>query len=221
MAKPYFRDWGNLKYHEGKSFISPPRIFKAEASLFFPNLYGETLVKASKGPVDTTPLLAGKASVVTVFSGMWAEGQADSFVSAKSNPELHEVLSQNKDVTQMVRINYEDNSAKAWLVRMFSGSLRKKIPQEDWNKYFVVRRGITDEMREHMGLLNSKVGYTYLVDHQCRVRWAASASAHPDELDGLNRGLARLADEIRRDATLPATAREQHPGKKRLQKAAE
>lgn len=217
MAKPYFRDWGNLKYHSGKSFIAPPRLFKAELSLFFPNFYGETLLKTAKEPRDTTPLLMGKASVVTLFSSQWAETQIQSFVSQKANPELHEVLAQNSDIAQVVHINYEDNAAKAWLIRMFRGSLRKKFPEKDWDKYFVVRRGITDQIREYIGLLNSKVGYTYLVDQHCRIRWAGSGPSHPDELEGLNKGVARLAEDIREEAALPASAREQHPGKKHLQ----
>lgn len=220
MAKPYFRDWGNLKYHEGKSFISPPRLFRADMSLFFPNLYGQPLAKGSasaskSGEVDTTPLLTGKASVVTVFNGQWAQNQADTFISGKANPALHEVVDANPDVAQIVRINYEDNAAKAWLVRMFMGSLRKRLPERDWKTYLLVRQGITDEMREYTGLLNSKVGYTFLVDQHCRIRWAGSASAHPDELEGLNKGLARMVDDIRKEATLPATAREQPGAKKR------
>ncbi|KAF4123370.1 mitochondrial ATPase complex subunit ATP10 [Geosmithia morbida] len=215
MAKPYFRDWGNLKYHEGKSFISPPRLFRADMSLFFPNLYGQPLAKNGKEFVDTTPLLTGKASVVTIFNGQWAQNQADTWISPESNPALQEVLDQNSDVAQMVRINYEDNSAKAWLVRMFMGSLRKRLPERDWPTYLLVRQGITDEMREYTGLLNSKVGYTYLVDHHCRIRWAGSGPSHPDELEGLNKGLVRIAEDIRKEAKLPPTAREQLPSKRR------
>jgi mitochondrial ATPase complex subunit ATP10 len=216
MSKPYFRDWGNLKFYEGKSFIAPPRIFKAELSLFFPNFYGQTLLKTPKTPRDTTPTLVGKASVVSIFSSQWAEGQAQSWVSQKSNPELHTILAENSDVAQMVHINYEDNSAKAWLIGLFMGSLRKKFPEKDWDKYFLVRRGLTDEIRECIGLLNSKVGYTYLVDQHCRIRWAGSGPSHPDELEGLNKGVARVAEDIRKEALLPASAREQLPGKKRL-----
>lgn len=213
MAKPYFRDWGNLKFHEGKSFIAPPRLFKAELSLFFPNLYGET-IKKKDIPRDTTPTLTGKVSVVSIFSSQWAERQIQSWTSKESNPELHKVIAENHGLAQMVNINYEDNTAKAWLISMFMGSLRKKSPEQDWDKYFLVRRGITDEIRECIGLLNSKVGYTYLVDQHCRIRWAGSGPSHPDELEGLNKGVARVADEIRKEAQLPATAREQRPGKK-------
>ncbi|KAG9249847.1 ATP10 protein-domain-containing protein [Emericellopsis atlantica] len=209
MSKPYFRDWGNLKFHEGKSFISPPRLFKAELSLYFPNFYGQTLVKGSQ-PTDTTPVLTGKASVVSVFSSQWAETQIQSFVSSDANPGLHEAVTHNQDVAQMVYLNYEDNRAKAMLVKWFMGSLRKKFPERDWDKYFLVQRGLSDAIREHIGLLNSKVGYTFLVDQNCRIRWAGSGTAHPDELEGLNRGLVRMAEEVRRANYKPATAREAH-----------
>ncbi|KAH6608702.1 hypothetical protein Trco_002048 [Trichoderma cornu-damae] len=220
ISRPYFRDWGNLQYHEGKSFIAPPRLFKAELSLFFPNLYGETLVKQDKSPRDTTPLLSGRASVVSIFSSQWAERQAESFTSSAANPPLHEVLERSGDAAQLVRINYEDNAGKAWLVKLFMGSLRSKIGEKDWDKYFLVRRGITDEIRESIGLLNSKVGYTYLVDHHCRIRWAGSGSSQPEELESLAKGLGKLVEDIKKEALLPATAREKLPGKPRLENAA-
>ena len=207
MSKPYFRDWGNLKFHEGKSFIAPPRLFKADVSLYFPNFYGETLLKKAKEARDTTPVLSGKVSVVSIYSSQWAERQAQTFVSKKANPALHEVLAQNSDVAQMVNINYEDNKAKAWLIRLFMGSLRRKFPEQDWGKYFLVRRGITDDIRESIGLLNSKVGYTFLVDQHFRIRWAGSGPAHPVEQESLAKGTARLAEDIRKESKAPAAAR--------------
>ncbi|KAL7789416.1 ATP10 domain-containing protein [Trichoderma ceciliae] len=219
ISRPYFRDWGNLQYHEGKSFIAPPRLFKAELSLFFPNLYGHTLVKKDKSPRDTTPLLSGRASVVSIFSSQWAERQAESFISKDANPQLHQVLERSGDSAQLVRINYEDNSGKALLVRLFMGSLRKRLGEKNWDKYFLVQRGITDEIRESIGLLNSKVGYTYLVDHHCRIRWAGSGSSHLDELESLAKGLGKLVEDMKNEVSLPATAREKLPGKPHLENA--
>lgn len=216
MSRPYFRDWNNLQYHEGKSFLAPPRLFKAELSLFFPNLYGETLVKTDKRPRDTTPILTGKASVVSIFSSRWAEMQVETFTSQSANPALHEALAQSKGLAQLVNVNYESNAGKAWLVKMFMGSLRKKIPERDWDKYFLVRRGITDNIRESVGLLNSKVGYTYLVDQHCRIRWASSGSSELEERESLARGLRRITEEIRKEAALPATAREPPRAKSHL-----
>ncbi|KAL6800267.1 ATP10 domain-containing protein [Trichoderma sp. SZMC 28012] len=191
----------------------------AELSLFFPNLYGQTLVKNDKSPRDTTPLLSGRASVVSIFSSQWAERQVESFISKEANPLLHQVLESSGDEAQLVRINYEDNNGKALLVKLFMGGLRKRFGEKNWDKYFLVQRGITDEIRESIGLLNSKVGYTYLVDHHCRIRWAGSGSGHPDELESLAKGLGKLVDDIKKEALLPATAREKLPGKPHLEKA--
>lgn len=174
-------------------------------------------MKTDKNPRDTTPLLTGKASVICFFSSRWAEQQVATFTSKEENPALHETLAKNPDTTQLVNINYEDNAGKAWLVRFFMGTLRRQFPEKDWDKYFLVRRGLTDDIRESIGLLNSKVGYVFLVDKYCRVRWAGSGTAHPVETEGLAKGLSRIVDEMEHEATLPATAKEQHPGKQHLE----
>ncbi|KAL2199659.1 ATP10 protein-domain-containing protein [Corynascus similis CBS 632.67] len=196
ISRPYFRDWRNLQFHEGKTFLSPPRPFRADLSLYFPNLYGRTLARVD---ADTTPLLEGRASVVAIFSSMWAENQARTFTSPDQNPALHEALQASGGRAQLVQVNVEEDMLKAWLVRFFSGSLRQRVGKENWDKYFLVRRGITDEIRESIGLLNSKVGYTYLVDHQCRIRWAGSGPAAPGEKEGLVKGVQRILSEMEQE----------------------
>lgn len=195
MSRPYFRDWSNLGMHKGKTFIAPPRLFRGDLSLYFPNLFGQTLSKTDRKPRDTTPVLEGKASVVSIFSSVWAENQANSFVSKEANPALDEVLMASGGQAQLVRINVEENALKAFLIRLFIGSLRRRVGKANWDRYFVVRRGISDEIRESIGLLNSKVGYTYLVDGDCRIRWAGSGLAEPEEREGLVKGVQRLLSE--------------------------
>lgn len=196
MARPYFRDWTNLALHKGKTFIAPPRLFKHEHSLYFPNLYGKTVDPKYNEPRDTTTVLRGKASVVAIFSTGWGEKQVMSFMSKKNNPALHEVLDKNLDVAQIVRINVEDTSRlKYWLVRMFAWNIRKLIHASNWSRYFIVRAGITDEIRESIGYLNSKVGYVYLVDGDCKIRWAGSGTAEGHEVGSLANGLQKLLEE--------------------------
>ncbi|KAI0135512.1 ATP10 protein-domain-containing protein [Daldinia grandis] len=197
MSRPYYRDWGNLRFHKGKTFFSPPRPFKGDLSLFFPNLYGRTLLKSDRKPRDTTPTLQDKISIVSVFTSVWAENQINSFVSKEANPELETVLQQNKDVVQRVWINYEDNSMKAWLIKLFMGGVRRRIGEPNWDRYFIVRKGLNDEIRENTGLLNSSVGYVYLLDGQCRIRWAGSGPSENDEREGLVKGVQRLLDEAK------------------------
>ncbi|KAJ4408626.1 Mitochondrial ATPase complex subunit atp10 [Gnomoniopsis sp. IMI 355080] len=199
MIRPYFRDWKNLDLHHGKTFIAPPRLFKHDKSLYFPNLFGQTLLKNTSLPRDTTPVLQGKASVVTLYSSTWAESQADSFMSEKANPDLHEILKAHKGHAQLVRVNIEDQSRlRYWILRFIARWLRKNYPEEAWGKYFMVRAGISDEIRESIGYLNSKVGYIYLVDGDCKIRWAGSGPAKAEEVQSLTKGMRTLITEMKK-----------------------
>lgn len=40
-------------------------------------------------------------------------------------------------------------------------------------------------LREPLGMTNRHVGYVYLVDEQCRIRWAGCADAKPEEAEAL------------------------------------
>ncbi|KAK8113619.1 hypothetical protein PG999_005688 [Apiospora kogelbergensis] len=201
FRRPYFRDWGNLQFQKGKTFYPPPRLFKGDVSLYFPNLYGRTLLKGRGSPErDTTPTLAGKTSVISIFSGTWADNQAKSFAGAAQNPALAKLLEENLDVAQHVSVNVESDGLKHMLIRLFLGGIRKQVGEANWGKYFIVKNPLSDEIRENVGLLNGKVGYVYLVDSLCRIRWAGSGEANDEERDGLAKGLQRLIDEERKKA---------------------
>ncbi|KIH86626.1 F1F0 ATP synthase assembly protein Atp10 [Sporothrix brasiliensis 5110] len=182
IVKPYFRDWTNLQFQEGKTFIAPPRLFRSDVSLYFPNLVGQPLLSADKARSKNT------------------ENQVRTFISPEENPELAEVLAANSGPgkAQLVQINYEDNAMRAWLVRLFRGSLRKRVNERDRERYLLVRQGVTDDIRENIGLLNSKVGYIYLLDQQCRIRWAGSGSSQPEERQSLAKGVQRLLSEAKK-----------------------
>ncbi|TAQ88535.1 hypothetical protein B7494_g3125 [Chlorociboria aeruginascens] len=155
MSTPYFREWSNMDHHKGKSFLAPRKLFKAEHALYFTNFQGQTLVKRS-GLQDTTPVLQDKVSIVSVFSSQWAEDQTSSFVSENINAELHEVVKESEGSAQIVKINVEDNTIKAWLVKLFMGSARRRIAESEWGRNFLVKRHLEDEKREAMGFLNTK-----------------------------------------------------------------
>ncbi|KAL8926461.1 MAG: hypothetical protein Q9172_001764 [Xanthocarpia lactea] len=202
-AKPYFRDWTRTQYHKGKSFISPARIFRADKSLYFPNLVGSTLASPSTSS-DTTSVLRDRISIVSVYSGRWAEVQTQSFTDGEKNPPLVALLEQGMrqkegPLLQKVEINVEPDWMKALIVRTFMSGIRKQRVEEDWGRYFLVRKGLTDELRQAMGMANSKVGYVYLVDWLCRIRWAGSADAEGTEKENLVAGVERLIDGWRRE----------------------
>jgi len=198
MAKPYFREWSNMDHHKGKSFLCPPRLFKDEHAMFFPNIAGRTLQKQKRKSLDhTTSILMDRVSVVAIYSSQWAEHQVESFTAQNNNPELHKVLEENHDLAQFVQISVEEDSLKAMLIQLFKRNLRKRVGEGNWGRYFLVRRGLSDETKDAIGLLNGKVGYTYLLDRQCKIRWAGSGLAYEGEKEGLVKGVKRLVEELR------------------------
>ncbi|CAK1356277.1 Mitochondrial ATPase complex subunit ATP10 [Cercospora beticola] len=213
ISKPYFRDWSNLRFHRGKIFKANERLFRADLSLWFPNFFGKTLSKEAehikdetggwrkdgyKGlGRDTCEVMEGKVSVVSIVSSTWAQAQVDTFVSEEQNPELYEVLRENTGVAQRVWINHEENTLRWWLLQAFRSNLRRQLSTDEQHRYFMVRRGVSEIMKESIGLLNEKVGYVYLVDPDCKIRWAGSADAEPAEREGMVKGLRRLIQEAR------------------------
>ena len=185
-----------MRFHKGKTFLSNTRLFRASKARYFPNLQGLTLA-SSRTVTDTTPVLKNKISVVSVFSGTWAENQTATFVD--QNSELKKVLKEKytgEGIVQTVYLNIEENDLKAWLIRMFMSTLRSRFPSEVHGRYFVIRCGITEMLRETIGLINSKVGYVYLVDRECRIRWAGSGRADTLEKESLVKGISRLVEEL-------------------------
>jgi ATP10 protein. len=126
--------------------VSNPRLFKAEHALYFPNLHGLTLA-SPKDMQDTTATLRGQISVVSMFSSMWAETQVESFTGPKQNPGLAELLASDSQHVQKVNINVEENLMRAWLVKRFMWSMRKKLPLEQHARYFLIEKGFTELLK--------------------------------------------------------------------------
>lgn len=223
LAKPYFRDWSNMRFHKGKVFVAPERLFRGDVSLWMPNFFGRTLLRRDRGigsvgkkdgygglGRDTCEVMRGKVSIVSIVSNTWAENQVRSFVSKEANPGLADLMHTEQDVLQRVEINIELNWLKWWLLRLFGlGTMRRTRSEGEQARYFIVRRGISDVVKEAIGLLNDKGGYVYLVDQECRIRWAGSAQATEAEREGLVRGVRRLVQEAKTPREVRARAAEE------------
>lgn len=192
-AKPYFRDLTNLSYHDGKIFLANERLWKAGAALWFPNIMGSTLER-SLVSADTTTVLRGMISVVTIFSRKWAWNQVQTYVGEKHNPQVAEILRAYPKKTQLVQINFEEGRLFSGVQGLFKISLRRTERREDWHRYFLVG-ALGMELKEVLGMMNDKIGYIFIVDEQCKIRWAACADANEDEKRALCSGLRRLAEE--------------------------
>lgn len=175
-------------------------------------MVGSTLA-SPKTSFDTTSVLRDRISVVSVYSGRWAEMQTQSFINEQSHPALAELMiqdAQQHGPLQKLEINIEEDWMKALIIRTFMGGIKKLRREEDWKRYFLIRKGITDEMKEAIGMGNAKVGYVYLVDWMCRIRWAGSANAEEGEKEGLVAGSMRLLEAWRRNREEVKVAAEGH-----------
>ncbi|KAF2842221.1 hypothetical protein M501DRAFT_998476 [Patellaria atrata CBS 101060] len=195
-TRSYFQDYADLRHHRGKSFFANPRIFRSSYALYFPNLHGVTLASRGKKR-DTTPVLRGKITVLCLYSQHWADEQVGTFVGRgeRQNPEVEELLAKYGDVTQRVDVNVEENWVKWLVLRMSAGRIRRLVEKERHDKYFMLKKGITDRLRLDIGYLNPLVGYVYLIDQDCKIRWAGSGDAQDDEKEFLVRGLKALLQD--------------------------
>jgi mitochondrial ATPase complex subunit ATP10 len=192
-GESYFKDISGVNYSRGKIFTANPSIFKSEVALYFPNLYGTPL--DSTESFDTTPLLKGKVSLVNVYSSMWGENQIENWMQSNG---VDEALEKHKDILQRVDFTLEDNFWKRLLVNIFKKNIRKKTPKERHSKYYFIRNGVmTDEMRELIGLKNSRIGNVYIVDQDCKIRWAGSADPTDEERRAFIKGLNKVVEQAR------------------------
>jgi ATPase complex subunit ATP10 len=194
IGKPWVRDLRNMDANRGKLYVANARLYRAGAALHFPNLRGRSLAAAA---ADTTRVLRGKVSVVTVYQRLWAEQQTRSFVGFVSGADVRAVVDASGGAAQFVEINFEDTWMASSLVWMFQWNLRRQIKKELWDRYFILR-GIPVDIKESLAMMNDKIGYVFLVDDKCRIRWSACADAWPEEKVALLSGLKRLIDEGKR-----------------------
>lgn len=191
-----------MRHHKGKTFLAPASPFRAEVAKYFPNFQGYTLAD-SWSYVDTTKILKGKVTIVSYSSQTWAEWQVKSFVGKKENPELAKALEELKDHgLQKMFINYEDDLLKKMLVYLFLWYARRRNDRENGRetraRSLIVTRGVDREFFEQgLGITNLRVGYTYLVDQNCKIRWVGNGDASEEEKMGLVRVARGLVQELK------------------------
>ncbi|KAG5518431.1 hypothetical protein PMAC_002826 [Pneumocystis sp. 'macacae'] len=183
-SKSYWDDIQAMKYYQGKRWIAPESLFKKDKALYVANFYGTTL---SNTVGNTTSLIElSPASLLSVFSSSSGEEHVKSFLSN----ELHSLVPS----IQYIYINFQESILKALLVRMFSAYTKKKVLKEHHDKYFFVNK-LAKDVKESMMILNMYVGYVYLVDNQCRIRWAGCGNATKEEKEYLVKCSQKLVEE--------------------------
>lgn len=158
----------------GKIFSSPQSYFQAARSLYFPEFSSKTLETTRR----ISEAFPGKVLVVKVYSTILGAECAELYVSK---------LEQNPTV-QIIDVNVPANWAKLATVYALIPSLRKSIPHDRHNLFFIVSPTVFDfEVRQKLLCDNTCGGYVYVVDGQGKIRWAASGNATEKDQHELQR----------------------------------
>jgi ATPase complex subunit ATP10 len=195
LDRSHVRDYKNITKAPmgGKFYLGNKALYKSELSLYWPNLLGKTLAGEQ---TSTTELLSGMISVVCLFQRQWAFDQTTTFVGSKENPQLAELLSQNSDVAQKIEINMEHVSAVGIFGWLFQWQLRRQRTEQEQHDYLVLS-GFPQSQRESLGIMNNSIGYVFLVDQNCRIRWSGCAQGTDEEKQTLWQGVNTLINRAK------------------------
>lgn len=185
--------------------------------MYFPNMQGQSLKDYDDRYQDIVHVLRGKTSIVSVVSEQWAELQCNSYTNPAENPALAVQMERLKEQgLQRVFLSIEESRLKAALVRLFWHHWRKLTPEHEWARTFLIQRGLTDYTRQDLYIKNSRIGYVYLVDADCKIRWAGCGDATDVERASLVDAAVRLVEPASTPSSHqsePISADSQHAAK--------
>lgn len=85
-----------------------------------------------------------------------------------------------------VQINLQENALKSFLVSLFMSNLRGQTPPALHSTYMLSHQNM-EYLKAPLGLDNKFVGYVYLLDENCKIRWAGCGDVKDDEAVALER----------------------------------
>ena len=185
-ARPYFRDWTNMKYSRGKIWVANARLWRKDASLWMPNFWGKDLDGVRQ---SSAAIAMGKVTVCCVMSRTWAGEQVETFVT----PEVLQIVRESGGKAQVLDLNVEEAPLARFMLWLYTGRIKKQ-KSEPFLKYLLLKE-IESDVRELLGMLNHRAGYVFLLDSDCKIRWAGSGDAQPEEAQSLVSGLKKLIEE--------------------------
>lgn len=171
----------------GKFWLAPPSYLKPEKALYMPNIWARSL--KSREYFGSTTLLKGTVSVVRLFGVTAGELQTETYFDTSP-------FEADGKGYQVIDINTPGGILQDWLVKATLGSIRRKISNEDrQGHYLLARKGVTKELRASILADNNVGGYIYLVDRNCKIRWAACGYATEEEKANLWKFVKALTKE--------------------------
>ncbi|KAF9262298.1 hypothetical protein L218DRAFT_960433 [Marasmius fiardii PR-910] len=175
-TKGYFHDLQKTRKHGGKTWIAPKVLIREDKALYLPDISGKCLADSSEK--HTTTMCFGRITLLSLLSTRISEFHSASFTQSTIQRFSHHPLFQH------IQINTQSNALKSFLVRLLTRSLRASIPVKQHPFYLLSSQNL-EYLREPMGIDNDRVGYVYLVDEDCKVRWAGCADATAEEARAL------------------------------------
>ncbi|CAG8484552.1 3184_t:CDS:2 [Paraglomus occultum] len=168
----YWKDFHELRNEGEKVWNADDKLIQIDKALYMPNVKGSTLSKAN---VDTTSLLRGKISLLVGCFNRFGEQQLHSF----TDPFLKTFS--NKPNIGLVELNMLHKFINKLILKLSMPYLRSNTPMARHNSYVIVSEDI-EFIRKALHMTNVHRGYAFLIDPDCRIRWAAHGNATEQEV---------------------------------------
>ncbi|KAF9093736.1 Mitochondrial ATPase complex subunit atp10 [Mortierella sp. AD031] len=187
----YFAEFSELSKTGSKLWKATPSMINAEKALYMPNIIGTSL-KTSE-PVELVDLLRGKISLVAVSGTRFGEEHIESYMTPFLKRWPMTGAGSNSSKVQLVELNIQENPLKAGLVRMMVPFVKKTIPEERHANYVLHYKSIK-HLKDPLSMQNSYLGYVFLVDSNCKIRWGAHGPATEAEVKTLLESVQKLSE---------------------------
>ncbi|KAG0205853.1 hypothetical protein BGX28_002588 [Mortierella sp. GBA30] len=184
----YFAEFSELSRTGSKLWKATTSMVNADKALYMPNIIGTSL-KTSE-PTELVDILKGKISLVAISGTRFGEEQIETFMT----PFLKQwPMSTKGSKVQLVELNIQENPLKAGLVRMMVPFVKKTIPEERHENYILHYKSIK-HLKDPLSMQNSYLGYVFLVDSNCKIRWGAHGIGTEAEIKTLLDSVQRLSE---------------------------
>ncbi|KAF9332404.1 hypothetical protein BG006_004720 [Podila minutissima] len=196
----YFSEFSEVNRTGAKLWKATTSMVNADKALYMPNIVGTSL-KTSE-PIELVDVLRGKISLLAISGTRFGEEQIETYMK----PFLTRWPAGSSKV-QVVELNIQENPLKAGLVRMMVPFVKKTIPEERHTNYILHYKSIK-HLKEPLSMQNSYLGYVFLVDGNCKIRWGAHGPATEIEVKTLLDSVQRLSE--RRGHCIAGTSSAEH-----------
>ncbi|ORX56849.1 hypothetical protein DM01DRAFT_1334406 [Hesseltinella vesiculosa] len=171
-TKSYFADAHEMRKHGGKMYYAPSQLTQPDKSGYMPDFEGSDLLRQT---THTTEKLVNNITLMSFVYAKFGENHVNSFIDP--------FLEKFKDVegVQTLEVNVQENYLKQFILKAFVPSIRKSLTEERASNYVLIYKDIK-KTRKMLDMTNEYIGYVYLVDQDCKIRWMAHGDATPEEV---------------------------------------